>query len=86
MNVGEVGMEMYWILEGECEVFSKTGTFLANLQKGQPFGEMALLSHKTNVRQTSIIAKSDGSLPVLDRNDFRFVLENYQDFRERVNQ
>ena len=51
MISGEVGLEMYWILEGECEVLSVKEELLATIGKGTPFGEMALLSTtKINVR------------------------------------
>ena len=51
MISGEVGLEMYWILEGECEVLNTKNELLAKIGKGTPFGEMALLSpEKINVR------------------------------------
>ena len=81
MIAGEVGLEMYWILEGECEVLNKKSELLATIGKGTPFGEMALLSSDTDVRQASVRAKSDISLAVFERDDFRFVLENYPIFR-----
>ena len=79
-----MGLEMYWILEGEVEVFNERDTLLATLGKGNPLGEMALLDSDPDVRHAKVTAKTDVSLAVLDSSNFRLVLENYPLFREKV--
>ena len=43
MEMGEIGLEMYFILEGEVSIVSPFGLVVATLTKGKGIGEMALI-------------------------------------------
>lgn len=81
---GEVGLEMYFVMEGSVEIATKTGVILATLTVGQPFGEMALLKPMPSLRGASVIAKTDVTLAVLSLQDFSFVMANYPEFSRKV--
>jgi CRP-like cAMP-binding protein len=66
IQAGEVGLEMYFILDGSVDVISSLGEYLASLSAGQPFGEIALLPEKPTVRNASVIATCLVSLAVLE--------------------
>jgi CRP-like cAMP-binding protein len=66
IQAGELGMEMYFILEGTADVISATGETLANLYKGYQFGEIALLPSQPTVRNAHVVATTNMSLAVLD--------------------
>lgn len=71
MEKGELGLEMYLIIEGEVDVILEAGQppkFV--LSKGVLFGEMALLNPIPSVRTASIRAKTNVSLAVLGLEDF----------------
>ena len=78
---GELGLEMFFILEGSVEVVSSAGMVLGVLEAGQPFGEMALLSAVPTLRMASVVAKTDVSLAVLSLDDFHLVMEAYPEFQ-----
>jgi CRP-like cAMP-binding protein len=70
LQEGEIGLEMYFIIEGKVDVFLSNGTQIATLTKGKPFGEMALLGSKPSVRGANVKARSDLALAVLSLLDF----------------
>ena len=78
---GELGLEMFFILEGSVEVLSSGGVVLGVLEQGQPFGEMALLSEVPTLRMANVVAKTDVSLAVLSLEDFRLVMDSYPEFQ-----
>lgn len=78
---GELGLEMFFILEGSVQVLSSGGVVLGVLEEGQPFGEMALLSDVPTLRMANVVAKTDVSLAVLSLEDFRLVMESYPEFQ-----
>ena len=75
-NEGEPGDSMYVIIHGSVSVFNKRNN-LAELSKGECFGEMALLDHEP--RSSSIKANSD--IPILKIDEKKFydlIAENLQ--------
>lgn len=81
---GELGLEMYFIIDGEVEIISGKGVILNTIGKGEPFGEMALLSEKPTLRGASVKAKTDVSMAVLSLSDFKYVMEKFPEFAEKV--
>ena len=76
MEKGELGLEMYMIIEGEVEVIIEPGEPPKfTLGKGVLFGEMALLNPTPNVRTASIRAKTNVSLALLSIEDFQFIMK-----------
>ena len=45
------------------------------------FGEMALLSEKGSVRNSSVLAQTNLMLAVLSKDDFKIICENYPGFK-----
>ena len=80
MQVGEIGFEMYFIIEGEVDIFTAENIWLVTLTVGKPIGEMALISKTPTVRNSNVIAKTDVALAVLSLEDFRFVMDQYAEF------
>jgi len=77
MVEGELGLEMYFIIDGYVEIVKGDGNMLLNtLTVGSPIGEMALLNQPC-VRGASARAKTDVSLAVLSLDDFNFVMKKY---------
>lgn len=82
---GNMGHEMYFIKRGVVQAFSeKTGIIYRNMGAGSFFGEIALVYQKR--RTASIITLTYCELFVLDKDDFKKVLENYPEFAEHVKQ
>ena len=79
---GEMGREMYVIMEGEVEIRKKTGKnsykTLVLLKKGDFFGEMAIIENKP--RTATAVAKSDTRLLKLDTDAFYNMVEKSSDF------
>lgn len=69
---GDIGREMYVILEGHFKA-EEYGLSLVDLLPGNHFGEMSLLSGRP--RATDIRAVTDGTLLELSYNDFRRIVE-----------
>jgi voltage-gated potassium channel len=84
MEQGEIGLEMYFIIDGHVEVISPAGDVFATMYAGTPFGEMALLNPTPSVRSAHIRAAEDVSLAVLSLNDFKFIMSKYPDFARKV--
>ncbi len=84
MRAGELGLEMYFIIEGCVEVTSASGQGLAILEEGKPIGEMALLDTNPSVRVASVIALTNVSLAVLSLQDFKFAMRMYPEFNKQV--
>lgn len=80
---GNWGHEMYFIKRGLVQAFSeKTGTIYRNMGEGTFFGEIALVYEQK--RTASIITLTYCELFVLEKDDFKKVLENYPDFASHV--
>ncbi len=74
MEKGEIGLEMYFIIDGDVEVISWEGTVIVAMHAGTPFGEFALLNPTPSVRSAHIRAATDVSLAVLSLTDFKFIM------------
>ena len=77
---GEVGMEMFFLAQGECEVQLDKGRVVASLSRGSYFGEIALLNAER--RTASIRSKTDCELLILQKGDFEELLNLFPKTRE----
>jgi CRP-like cAMP-binding protein len=73
---GEPGREFIVVVEGEAEVL-RDGEVIATRGPGNFFGETALLLDQP--RNASVVAKTAMTIEVIDRQDFRRLLEEYPD-------
>ncbi len=73
---GEVGREFILVVEGEAEV-RRGDAVIATRGPGTFFGEIALLLDRP--RNASVVATTDMTIEVIDRKDFRRLLEQYPD-------
>ena len=71
---GEPGHEFFVVVEGEAEV-RRDGRLVAIKGPGSFFGETALLLDRP--RNASVVAKTAMTIDVIDRRDFRRLLEDY---------
>jgi len=78
---GEVGHEMYIIAHGKVRV-SIANEVIASLQKGQSFGEVALIS--ASPRSADVVAESYCDLYVLTKDRFDILTKKYPDLQENV--
>ena len=74
IHQGDVGREFMLVVEGEAEV-RRDGTLVAGCGPGDFFGEMALLLDRP--RNASVVAVTDMTIEVIDRQDFRSLLDQY---------
>jgi len=66
---GEEGLAFYVVLEGELEVLgSDDKTVIATLKKGDPFGEIALLTDSP--RTATVVARTECQLLMLEKQGF----------------
>jgi len=78
---GDLGDSVYVIEEGECEVLrNQDGSeqVLATLQRGDYFGEMALLSDKT--RNATIRARTAMNALIIPKHEFNILRESVPAF------
>ena len=73
---GATGREFFLVVEGEAEV-SRDGVVVATLGPGTFFGETALLLDQP--RNATVTAKTDMVVEVIERRDFKGLLEEYPD-------
>lgn len=73
---GATGREFFLVVEGEAEV-SRGGEAIATLGPGTFFGETALLLDQP--RNATVTAKTDMVVEVIERRDFKGLLEEYPD-------
>jgi len=73
---GEVGREFILVVDGEAEV-RRDGAVVATRGPGTFVGETALLLDQP--RNASVVATTDMTIEVIDRQDFRRLLEQYPD-------
>lgn len=76
MRRGEAGREFLVVVEGEAEV-RRNDAVIATRGPGSFLGETALLLDRP--RNASVVAKTDMTIDVIDRQDFRRLLEEYPD-------
>ncbi|MDJ0731375.1 MAG: cyclic nucleotide-binding domain-containing protein [Crocosphaera sp.] len=70
---GDQGTVMYGIIEGEVEMYVD-GKVIEVIHKGDVFGQGALV-HEDHLRASTVIAKTDCKLAVLDREHFLFAVQ-----------
>jgi CRP-like cAMP-binding protein len=73
-EAGQVGTEMYGIIEGDVEM-QVAGKVVETLQAGDVFGEGALV-HLDHKRDSTAIAKTDCHLAMLDQHHFLFAIQS----------
>jgi CRP-like cAMP-binding protein len=73
---GEAGREFFLVVEGEAEV-CRDGAVVASRGPGTFFGEIALLLDRP--RNASVVASTDMTVEVIDRQDFRRLLDQHPD-------
>jgi CRP/FNR family transcriptional regulator, cyclic AMP receptor protein len=80
-NEGDVGQEMYGIVEGEV-VLSVAGSVVATLGPDDSFGEMALVD--SSPRSATAEATTDTTLAVIDMEQFLFLVHETPNFALQV--
>ena len=73
---GEPGREFIVVVNGEAEV-RRDGEVIAVRGSGSFFGEMALLLERP--RNASVVARTEMTIEVIERQDFRRLLEEFPD-------
>lgn len=73
---GAVGREFFVVVTGEAEV-RRDDAVIATRGPGTFFGETALLLDQP--RNASVVAVTDMTIEVIDRQDFRQLLDQYPD-------
>jgi CRP-like cAMP-binding protein len=83
---GDLGLTMYVIESGEVEIRKKLGGVergLAQLGKGDFFGEMCMLEEETP-RSATAVAKGDVDAVMIDQSAFTFILKNNPEIAIRM--
>jgi CRP-like cAMP-binding protein len=78
---GQPGDKMYVVLEGDVGIFAQ-GKLLLTAHPGTTFGELALIDNSP--RTGSAIARTDVRLVPIDRQRFRFMVQETPDFALHV--
>ena len=84
INQGELGLEMFFIIEGLVDIINSDGVLIKELHEGDFFGEFSMLDETPTTRSASAIAKSNLTLAVLSAEDFRLVSSIYPGFESKV--
>lgn len=72
---GDPGVNLYIVMEGKVEVLDDEGITLAELVRGDVFGEMSLLSGDPVT--TTIIASEPSRMAVMNQKDFRHIITRF---------
>lgn len=72
---GDPGDRLFIILSGRAEVIDEKGVVLAELQQGEVFGEMSLLSGETV--NTTIMAAVPCKIAIMNQKNFRHILTRF---------
>ncbi len=75
---GEAGHEMYLVIKGAADVCTEDGRTLARLNRGDVFGEMALLRQAERV--ASVVTREDVEVLVIDESFLRRLRTLYPRF------
>ncbi len=79
LHKGDVGKQLYVILSGRTEVVDENGVVLAEMGRGDVFGEISMLSGESIT--TTIIAKEATELATLNKKDFKHLQERFPDLQ-----
>jgi glucose-6-phosphate 1-dehydrogenase len=79
---GDLGREMYFLVNGEVDVLDGDGTIITALGPGAFFGEISLLLSEP--RTASVRAREYCDLFVLDKADFNRVLRDHPEFAKPI--
>lgn len=80
---GRYGDVCYLIIEGRANVFMR-GEYVTSVEAGTMVGEMALLEHRP--RSATVVAETPMVLVSFGTKEFRTILDDNADLRERVHQ
>jgi len=80
---GELAYEMFFIREGDVEVFTGRGDVCTDLSKGSYFGEIALLLDCK--RTASIRALTHAEIFCLERRNYKSLMAEYPDIQDAMN-
>jgi len=72
---GDPGDRLFILLSGKAEVIDEEGVTLADLQKGEVFGEMSLLSGERV--STTIMTATPCQVAVMNQKNFRHILNRF---------
>lgn len=72
---GDPGNRLFILLEGRAEVIDEKGIVIAELHRGEVFGEMSLLSGERV--STTIMAAEPSKVAVMNQKDFKHVLNRF---------
>ncbi len=72
---GDLGDRLYILLSGKAEVIDDNGVALAELNKGEVFGEMSLLSGERV--STTIMTTEPCKVAVMNQKNFRHILNRF---------
>ena len=84
IRVGELGMSMFFIVDGEVEVLSAANERLKKLGKGNYFGEMAIITGKPQKRSASVLCLTHVSVAKLILSDFKTMCQAYPAFEKSI--
>ncbi len=76
VNEGELGKELYIIIEGEVEVVS-SGVRIDKMTSGASFGEMSIIDSQP--RSADVVAIEDVLLLKIERDDFYEILKQREE-------
>ena len=82
---GDEGREFFMIVSGQVDVVKQVGEaeeFVTQLKDGDFFGEVALIKDKP--RNATIVATQETTCYVLDREEFRAVIDSSDSFESEV--
>ncbi|MEX0961693.1 MAG: FAD-dependent oxidoreductase [Simkaniaceae bacterium] len=84
---GDIGDYLYILVNGEVDILKRKGDGqekLASLQKGEYFGEMALLNQRS--RTATVKCTSPVDVLALKKNDFGLLVANFQELRNQIHE
>ena len=85
VNQGDEGREFFMIADGQVDILRREGdreTVINQLSSGSYFGEVALI--KDQPRNASVVATTPTTVYVLDRDEFRAVIDSSDSFETEL--
>ena len=81
---GELGLEMFFIMEGRVKVVTSLNVVLNRLGPGSFFGEMSIIKPVPDVRLAGVVAETDSTLAMLSLDDYKYVAGIFPEFADKV--